>query len=217
MTTCSDLVTLLRDDCVTKVDLDWEALVLSVQSRANEILCKRHPLGFLHVDLTPIAELGPSERLRLHFWPTLGSNADAIGSLHDHVWHLSSVVAAGSLRDRTLRPVRDPEGRYEGIRVNYLDQGNAFVKEGKFALAFDREIVVGPNSVYRVPSRVVHDSSVVEAPAVTFVLARDDDRAAVDGPLILQRLGGQTVGTAVREPFEVSAALELVKARVMVP
>ena len=108
----------------------------------------------------------------------------------------------------------DPEGDFEGFRVNYSDQGNTFVRQGMFSLTFEREIVVECNSVYRVPSRVVHDSSVVEAPAVTFVLARDDDRAASDGPLVLQRPGRRSEGTAVRSPFDVTKALELVRARV---
>lgn len=214
MTASSGLVTLLRDEKVTNVDIDWEDLLLLIESRSHELLCSRHPLGFLHIELTPIVQLNAGERLRLHYWPSLGANADAIGSLHDHVWHLASVVAAGRLRDRTLRPVRDPEGDYEGTRVDYSNQGNAFVREGMFSLTFEREIVVGPNMVYRVPSRVVHDSSVVEAPAVTFVLARDDDRAASDGPLILQRPGGRSEGTAVRSPFDVTKALKLVRARV---
>ena len=78
MTACSDLVPLLRDDRVTDVDIDWESLVASIESRANEVVCSRHPLGFLHVELTPIVELAASERLRLHYWPNLGSSADAI-------------------------------------------------------------------------------------------------------------------------------------------
>lgn len=217
MTACSDLAALLRNERVTNVEVDWEALVHSIQARAHEITCSRHPLGFLHVELTPIVELESHERLRLHLWPKLGTNADAIGSLHDHVWHLASVVAAGRLKDRTLRPVPDPDGDFEGIRVHYSNRGNTFVRAGMFSLTFEREIVVGPNAVYRVPSRVVHDSSVVDAPAVTFVLARDDDRAASDGPLILQRPGGLVGGTAVRSPFDTTKALEIVQARVQAP
>ena len=214
MTTCSELAALLRDEHISVIGADWEELVASIQARADELACSRHPLGFLHVELTPIVDLEPRERLRLHFWPSVGANADAIGSLHDHVWDLASVVAAGQLTDRTLRPKPDLEGDFEGIRVSYSDQGNTFAREGRFSLAFERETVVGRNMVYRVPSRVVHVSSIDQEPTVTFVLARDDDRAAADGPLILQRRGEQGEGTTVRTPFDVTEALKLVKARV---
>lgn len=205
-----ELVSLLRDPNVSLVRIDWSRLVASIAGGGDLLECSRHPLGFLHVELSPLFNLAPNERLRLHYWPTAGANADSIGSLHDHVWNLASVVAAGSLLDRTFTPVASIDGEYEGTRVFYGQGANQFLTDGFYDLHFERELTIGPNQVYRVPSRTVHDSSVVTAPAVTFVLAQDDEAAAHFGPLILQRRDLEGKGTAVRETFDLDEALRLV-------
>lgn len=188
--------------------MEWLPLVEAIP---NDLPCNRHPLGFVHIELTPVASLKSGERLRVHYWPQAGANADQIGTLHDHVWSLASVVAVGSLRDRTYVPMADPAGAFDGTRVVYGEDRNEFVPAGTFNLTFDRETHVGGGAVYRIPSRRVHDTTVVEAPAVTFVLAQDDPDALAKGPLILQARGQLGVGTEVRQPFHCAEALALIR------
>lgn len=209
------LVDILRDDALTNADVDWASVVNAIEQGADEISCTRHPLGFLHLELTPLVEVDQGERFRLHYWPNAGTNADAIGSLHDHVWHLSSIVAAGHLQDRTLRPILDDSGDYDGIRITYSDKGNSFRPIGRFSLSFERELTVRPGSIYRVPARVIHDSAVLEAPSVTFVLARDDEIALSVGPLVLQRRGGLIHGTPTRVPVDVASAVKMIRQRLL--
>jgi hypothetical protein len=192
--------------------LDWFQFIEYAEAASPLLQCTRHPLGFLHVELTPIAPLYPGERLRLHYWPHMGANPDEIGSLHDHVWKLASAVAVGGLRDRTFKAVPDQRGHYRGSAVEYGERANRFVDRGRFSLTFERELKVGPGDIYRIPARTLHDSEVVDAPAVTFVLATDDELAATNGPLILHTEAAQT-GTTVRQPFDASEALSLVRRR----
>jgi hypothetical protein len=192
--------------------IDWLSLMNYVEARSGQLRCTQHPLGFVHIELTPVAPLRDTERLRLHYWPHAGSSPDEAGTLHDHVWKLASVVAAGTLCDRTFRVVPDTAGTYKGIAVEYGHSSNRFTDCGRFELAVERELVVQPGQIYRIPSRTVHDSEVVDAPAVTFVLAEDDQDATTKGPLILQA-GTSGSGTAVRESVHCAAVLSLVRRR----
>ena len=213
MTAIAALVDKLRGQD-TRIDggIEWLSLIAFLEARSTRLQCTRHPLGFLHLELSPVASLRDGERLRLHYWPHEGSNPDAIGTLHDHVWTLASVVAAGRLRDRTFGVVPDPDGTYRGATVEYGSAANHFTDCGRFELTFERELLVGPGEIYRIPSRTVHDSEVIDAPAVTFVLAEDDEDAATKGPLLLQA-GTSGTGTAVRDPVDCAAALSLVRRR----
>ena len=212
MTVLASLVAGLRGRGSAIADIDWLSIVDLLEANSDQVTCTRHPLGFVHLEITSIAPVEKGERLRLHYWPREGSNADEIGALHDHVWDLASVVAAGRLRDRTFRLVSNERGKYRGSVVVYGTSTNHFADRGRFELAFEREIVVAPGEIYRIPSRTVHDSEIVEAPAVTFVLARDDENAATMGPLVLHAGAGGT-GTAVRESFDCGEALVLVRHR----
>lgn len=210
MTSLNELVGKLRELRTIKVRVDWLSLAKTIPSN---LPCTRHPLGFLHIELTSIASLYDGERLRLHYWPKSGSNADEIGSLHDHVWSLASAVAAGGLRDRTYQPVPASSGEFIGTRVFYGASRNEFSKEGTLDLSFERELTIGPDEIYRIPSRVVHDTEIVDAPAVTFVFSKDDPDASERGPLILQPHGHADSGTEVREPYDCGKALSLVEER----
>jgi hypothetical protein len=170
-------------------------LVDEVTGNLEVLAAFRHPLGFLHVELTPLLRLPRAERLRLHIWPSTSYLGDPAGNIHDHTWSLTSVVLRGSLRDRNYEPIPCERGAYTGTRVVYGEQ-NAFVDDSRYSLEKVADRTVVPGQVYKVPARVVHRTDVTTAQTVTVVLAEEtqDERG---GPLLLHR-DGAVVGTSVR-------------------
>lgn len=68
-----------------------------------------HPLGFMSFKLGTLPDFGT---LRLHIWPEgLRRESPRGPKIHDHAWHLSSLVLAGTYID-TLYEVEEVAGSY---------------------------------------------------------------------------------------------------------
>jgi len=168
----------------------------AVALEADKVVTRRHPLGFTHAELTPCVAAPVGERFRLHYWLDGSGTRDDLGDLHEHTWHLTSLVLAGSVLDKTLRAVPASRGAYRGSRIIYGDQ-NSSELVGQFDLLEVESRAVMPGSAYEIPSRTVHVNSVARLPTVTLVRSVEDENRL--GPLVFNQLGpSQAEATAVR-------------------
>lgn len=168
------------------LNVDARALLTSARDEVNGLNATQHPLGFLHLDLTPLAAPIASE-VRLHVWTKDSvAHADDLGMKHDHVWALKSVVLVGSLTDVTMTAVRDPNGEYGMASVEYGVQADRARSDGRrFSVQIAASRRVGPGRWYSVPAGMMHETEVEEFPTATLVLARPQETR---GPRVLTRL-----------------------------
>jgi hypothetical protein len=186
-----------RHDYYLRIDVP--AVLIDVAKRSKNLTSTKHPLGFLHVDLTP-AMTAPmkGEAFRLHIWGSDDAEPDALGALHEHTWQLTSLVIVGSLLDRNYVAEPDADGGYEGVRVNYGVQ-NTFAAEGVWSLRLVRTRVVRAGGIYNIAPRVVHETTLLSTPTVTLVRAWENESEAKEGPLVLVPRGQELRGTPSRE------------------
>lgn len=187
-------------------EISLDHVLSAVRQAASTLESFEHPLGFYHTELTPEVGVGPGERLRLHFWLDDRGTADSLGSLHEHTWHLTSLVLAGALDDTNLEAVPAEGGEYLGSRIVY-GSSNSSERLGRFDLRVlvGRTIAAGDH--YKIASRTIHLSRVARLPTVTLVHSIEDGRG--DGPLVLSRYDeGQGVATASRAKVSTLQALE---------
>lgn len=193
----------------TTLDGTWSDEILTEIARSIETIpVTRHPLGFVHYDLSGVANLPSKGFARLHIWDQTIAPTDPAGNIHDHTWHLTSAILVGALRDRTFTPRPNPKGSLSAVRVRY-GKTNDFLPAGRYDLVGLTDRVFTKGEIYRIPSRVVHESEPLEQPTVTFVVGVPDASAAVSGPLILSRFAQVPAGTAIREAISQKEALAL--------
>jgi hypothetical protein len=178
------------------LDLDARRILTWLADRAESLSATRHPLGFAHVELTPIVPgLSEKARVRLHIWLDAINGPDELGSIHDHVWMLKSCVLTGTLIDVTLDPIPRPEGEYIGFRVKY-GYVNQFDIEGHWHLSEWQRRRIEAGQVYSLPPRTVHKTEVQSIPLVTLLVTADDDDGE-KGPVVYSR-HAESAGTSVR-------------------
>jgi len=180
--------------------------IVSAVRAAPDLNMWLHPLGFYHAELTDLAGSPPGERFRLHIWLDSKGVGDDLGNLHEHTWHLTSLVLAGQVEDIDLLAVESASGKYSGSRIIYGDVNGADVA-GRFDLAEVQRRSIGVGDVYTIPSRTVHLNSVSRLPTVTLVRSVEDARG--DGPLVLtlhSASGGFATGT--RKKVDVDDVLD---------
>lgn len=167
----------------------------------------RHPLGFMHGELTPVVSAPENERFRLHLWLNDAGSGDQLGDLHEHTWELTSLVLKGQVLDSNFEAVACSNGEFTGSRILYGDV-NSSVEVGNFDLVRIAERTVQEGSVYKIPSRTIHLNRVSSLPTVTLVRSVDDGRG--DGPLVLApRLSGPGGATERREQVPASQVFSL--------
>jgi hypothetical protein len=192
-----------------RVQLNVEGVLSEIRDNAADVRATRHPLGFIHVDVTEwSAEQRDDVRCRLHLWPSEGFQSDQLGSCHDHAWTLKSVVLVGTLTDVTYKPQRNRDGTFSGVRVTYGVE-NQFTPEGRFELSEARRRPLTAGDVYELAARTVHATELLAGPAATLLLTVDDDDGK--GPLVFTRFHKGAVGTAVRvrvPPDELTRAID---------
>jgi hypothetical protein len=177
-------------------------ILSEVERSVDHLVATRHPLGFIHIDITPMAlRPEPVETLRMHLWQTDVVETDDAGALHDHTWALSSLVLVGGLKNRNYVASRDSDGKFDGVRVTY-GTANEFVIEDRWNLALAEERDVRAGQGYRIPPGVVHETEIVLVPTVTLVRAAEDPGCARQGPLLLASTGTRPTGTSVRERLD---------------
>lgn len=164
-----------------RLDLDIRALLLEIARDVTNLSATYHPLGFLHVDLTPLVRVG-SDQLRLHVW---GENRqapiDEFGSIHDHAWNLSSAVLVGQLVDRRLAVEPSPTAAYRMIKVSYQGQNTPVERgpiDGRWAIQSERRTIVCSPEIYRFSSGEFHATEIPERPVVTLVRASATARSS---------------------------------------
>ena len=169
-----------------------EDLAGLIERSRGGMLAVSHPLGFDHLELTPLFDLPRGQRVRLHVW-TGRALDDDLGSLHSHTWHLESLVLQGTIIDTIFLPEEDPRGEYIGSRLVYGDN-NVARPAGRFRLISKGIRTVSAGSRYRIPAGAVHNSEAAEFPLVTLVHSVDDPSEVEQGPLVLSR--GVKAGSA---------------------
>jgi hypothetical protein len=199
MTALESVVSCLREAADgDSYSIPVQALIKEVMSSIENLTADQHPLGFLHIELTPLIETVSDERVRLHVWQHAGQRGDNLGNIHDHTWELSSMVLLGALKDYSYSPQEDSNGRYTGIRVTYGDR-NSFEPCGSYSLLQINERIVKRGVVYQIPARTVHQTEIIRVPTLTIVRALENAKDR-DGPLVLiPRANSSLSGTAVRK------------------
>lgn len=182
---------------VNRVELYKEVIAVS-----PKLTMQRHPLGFIHIELTSLVPVGAGERLRLHIWDTDAGVVDDLGDLHDHVWALHSLVLDGELTDSTYEAIADAQGPFWGSRVKY-GALNSSEPDARYRLDLLDRRRISAGTVYRIPSGVIHASQVTKVPSVTLLLAVDDPHRKERGPLVLSRVGAHGHATAARPAVSV--------------
>lgn len=177
----------------------------AIEADADRVITRRHPLGFTHAELTPCVGAPVGERFRLHFWLDDSGTRDDLGDLHEHTWHLTSLVLAGGVSDSTLRASPVLTGKYQGSRIIYGEQTSSELV-GRFDLETVQTRRVDAGSVYTIPSRTVHLNSVVTVPTVTLVHSIEDNRG--EGPLVFNAQSEDAISaTPVRAQVNTLGAL----------
>jgi len=180
-------------------------LVNALEVEKDRLEVWRHPLGFAHAELTPFVGAPVGERFRLHFWLDDNGVSDALGDLHEHTWHLTSLVLAGEVIDSNLVATPSLVGEYLGSRIEY-GPNNIAHKVGRFSLHVSEVRKIKKGAIYQIPSRTVHLNKVGMIPTVTLVRSIEDRRG--DGPLVLSRGdAGQGFATGRRELIPTAHAL----------
>lgn len=173
-----DAAQFLADDR-PRLDLDVRALVKRIAGEVHSLAVTYHPLGFLHVDLTTLVQVG-DDQLRLHVWDKHNhAPIDELGSIHDHAWDLSSGVLVGRLVDRRFVVEQSPTGAYRMIRVCYQGQNTPVEQvpiDGRWAIQRERRTTVCSPEIYRFPSGEFHATEITERPVVTLVRASATSR-----------------------------------------
>lgn len=195
-----------------QLELDGASIIQAAVEHLSALTVKRHPLGFLHVDLTPLADV-PRMSVRLHVWTerSLGWS-DSLGKQHDHVWSLKSVVLVGALTDIELRAVEDPTGDFRLAEISYgKTEDHAHPLTGRYSIEEVRRRYIPANRVYTLHERRVHMTAVESLPTATLVLAMP---AATGAPVVLTPLKlderGQSTARVVVAPPDALAELDRV-------
>lgn len=163
-----------------------EEVIRAIKLEQSALEVRLHPLGFHHVELTHLAKAPAGERLRFHFWLDDTGSTDTLGDLHEHTWHLTSLVLAGGVVDSNLQATPADDGSFNGSRIVY-GRENTSVTVGRFNLheTLNRRVEAG--SVYKIPSRTVHLNATASIPTATLVRSIED--TLEDGPLVFSPVG----------------------------
>ncbi|MGW1208056.1 hypothetical protein ACWD5F_00295 [Streptomyces sp. NPDC002499] len=195
------------DDDITSIDAP--ELLNYISAKIEEIDVSRHPLGFIHAELSSLVYLREGQRVRLHIWNDFVPDVDNLGFVHDHAWNLTSAVLLGELTDVSLEAVPDDAGSHQGTRVNY-GPVNTFTPARRYDLRERSRRHVKAGQVYRIPSRKIHRTEVTALPLVTLLFTQDDPPDS-PGPMIFSPFPSTSSGTGVREKLSPAEAVSLLK------
>ncbi len=185
------------------LSLNTQQLLDHIADESHNFRAFRHPLGFIHAELTELLdEQAAGLRVRLHMWTVPCPRSDALGLVHDHMWELKSCVLVGGLTDLAIEAVPDERGSHDAVRVTYGSE-NDFTHEGRFNLKEVRRRHVGAGRVYQIPSRRIHETVIETAPVVTLLVSQNDPPGS-PGPLVYSPHPAEAPGTAVRAAISAS-------------
>ncbi len=157
-----------------ELPLDASTLLDEVADRVDGLLATRHPLGFIHIDLSRLAPVRVDQRARLHLWTDESpACTDGLGSVHDHVWEGKSTVLAGCLTNTFLQTVPGT-GNLTLSEVSYVgDLQYLHVIDKNIGLEVVDQTSIPAGSWYFLPPRVIHATQIDCYPTATLVLTSD--------------------------------------------
>lgn len=131
-----------------------------------------HPLGFAVVRW----KLSADQTLRLHIWAPDRDAVRDIDHRHDHIWHLTSLVLVGQIRDHSLEVVPGALGVNEArlAEIHQVDgsdevlplmQGVDVTESG--------ERIISPGEIYTIEPGAFHWSEPARGLVCTLVLSKD--------------------------------------------
>ena len=172
-------LTATHDDSALSVDPG--VLLRAVAELVGEIPTTKHPLGFMHFELTSIVGRAPSERVRLHLWSQETREwQDRLGTIHSHTWELNSLVLLGGLKDTVYEAVENGAGKYRAVEVTYGPSGPESKPTGDlFELRGASVREVTASHAYRLPAGTLHGSEPLAVPTVTLLHARESGKRSV--------------------------------------
>jgi hypothetical protein len=179
----AELVLSTPDGSPADIDVEDLALRVAAYVEAGEVPAQRHPIGFLHIDMSELGGAPPGVNYRLHLWTEISPRVDGLGTIHDHVWALASAVLIGDLEDVNFVARASSNGRDAFVLVSYTPQGNDFVPAGTYEVAEARRRAVAAPMVYRLDAGRLHRTEVLSLPTMTLVVA-DRRVAGPDRPLV---------------------------------
>ncbi|WP_367318819.1 hypothetical protein [Streptomyces sp. HUAS ZL42] len=174
----ADLVARTPDGHPAEIDVNDLVFRIAERVEKGELVVRRHPVGFLHVDVSALGGAPHEVEFRLHLWNHPEPRRDGLGNLHDHGWNMASAVLIGELEETNFTAANSPDGEVAFVRVTYTAEGNDFTQEGNCSITEVRRRRVPAPLVYRLGPRLLHRSAVVKSPTITFLVA---DRRSV-GP-----------------------------------
>lgn len=141
-----------------------------VESDLDVVPASDHPLGFLHIELSGMAELTGGRRLRLHVWDEESPGPDELGLYHDHTWALRSLVLAGGLQDSLYSVAYNAAGSTEEVMIEYGSeiQRSTESRRADLGLLVTRQMYAGAR--YTVDAGIVHSTATLLRPTVTLVM-----------------------------------------------
>ncbi|WP_405543463.1 hypothetical protein OG478_18775 [Streptomyces phaeochromogenes] len=191
------------------IPIDAPELLNYISAEIDGISVSRHPLGFIHAELSPLLDLHEGQRVRLHVWNEFIPDGDNLGLVHDHAWNLTSAVLLGELADVALEAIPDDAGSHQGTRVKY-GPVNTFTLARRYNIRELGRRHVKAGQVYRIPSRRIHRTEVTALPLVTLLFTQDDPPGS-PGPIIFSPFPSTGGGTGVREKLSSAEATSLLK------
>jgi hypothetical protein len=129
-----------------------------------------HPLGFLHFELSDLAQLSGGIRLRLHVWEEGSHGPDELGLYHDHTWALRSLVLEGGLQDSVYSVDYNPLGSTEEVMIQYGSDVHRTTKNRRVDLQLLASRQFHAGARYTVDAGQVHATTTLLRPTVTLVL-----------------------------------------------
>lgn len=163
-----------------------------IRNIESTMVSQRHPLGFFACKW----ELGEGRSLRLHLWSKKFDWAQAPGwEIHDHIFSFTSLLLAGSLRNRVYDIYEAPcaDGNYSAYEVLYKGSQSSmkWIREG-VSLKVMADANESTGKFYSMDAGVLHSTDLIVEPALT-VLATYADCAVPIALRVISRHRNQLV------------------------
>lgn len=187
-----------RADCGDSIDVT-AAISVAADVILSDAIVVRHPLGFLHAEVTDLVHLPEDcDRVRIHYFSRdYRAHASSPSTVHSHRWHLKSCVLLGRLRNNTydFEPRRDGAMQLGSLKYQEagLEQIQAAGTTGE--LRPRPAQIVRSGEVYCQPPEILHLTEVESELAVTLLLTRT---MTEDASVVLAR-GASTGAPSGRE------------------
>lgn len=146
----------------------------NISSLSNEVQPLWHPLGFVSCIVSTDVS---GNVFRLHYWPQNERRPKKPDwPIHTHLFDLSSLVLAGSIRDKQYRTIAGTQ--FQPFEVEYVGEDSSIRQSGDTVdiLAISESELL-PHSCYSVASGVFHESYVqMETEAATLVCCKNHSK-----------------------------------------